>query len=162
LKSKATITGGKELRAKLQKMAASIRGPVLGRAAMDGAFIMQREIQQKAPVDTGAYKSSIRTEAGESSATSAEATVGTNAAQAFALEFGSGLHAEKGPREKYVIEPDEKKALFWPGAAGPVFRVMHPGIEAQPHFRPGFEKAKDPAAKAVGMAIRREIDKAIS
>ena len=161
MKTSATITGGKELRAKLQKLSAAMRGPILERAAMDGALIMQREVQQKAPVDTGAYRSSIQAEAGKAAATSAEATVGTNAEQSFALEYGSGLHAEKGPREKYAIEPDEKKALFWPGAAHPVFRVMHPGIEAQPHFRPGFDKAKDPATKAVASAIRRQIDKAI-
>ena len=37
------------------------------------------------------------------------------------LEHGSRPH---------VIEPRDKKALFWPGAAHPVRRVQHPGTPA--------------------------------
>jgi hypothetical protein len=132
------IEGAEKLRKKLRALGDALSGAILAEVSDEMALLAQREVQLKAPVDTGAYRGSIRTEEGPRTATSAESSVVTDAAQAFALEFGSGLHAERGPKEKYPIEPDEKKALFWPGAAHPVFRVMHPGIEAQPHFRPAI------------------------
>jgi hypothetical protein len=135
--------------------------------------MLQREVQPLAPADTGDYRASIRTDLIAATDTYAESGVGTNAAQAFALEYGSGLHAEEGPKQKYPIEPDEKKMLAfdWPAAPENIprlpdgrvvlFRVMHPGIEAQPHFRPGFEKGKDKATTAVRLSLARSIDRSV-
>lgn len=158
----STVRGLPELKAVFRQLGEGLAGQVLGAAAMDGAFVLQREIQPRAPVgETGAYRSSIHVEQGEVKSTSAEASVLTNHEAAFALEMGSGLQAETGPKEKYAIEPDEKKALFWPGAAHPMFRVMHPGIDAQPHWRPGFEAGKDKATTAVGQSISRDITRIV-
>lgn len=67
------------------------------------------------------------------------------APDARAQEFGSGLHARRGPKVKYPIRPKDKKVLafFWEVAnANPerftfsedgrvlLPQVMHPGIEA--------------------------------
>ena len=169
-----TLKGNKELARAFKALGDAVKGKALETAAMDAGFMMQREIQGIAPVDTGAYRASIRTELEKASTTYAESTVGTNAEQAFALEFGSGLHAEHGPKGKYPIEPDQKQmlAFHWPDAPpwasrlpdGRVvfFRVMHPGIEPQPHFRPGFKAGKPKAVKAAKMALRRTIDRVIA
>ena len=42
-------------------------------------------------------------------------------------------YQDQGTRGPYVIRPRRKRALFWPGAAHPVRRVIHPGLKAQ-HF----------------------------
>lgn len=42
-----------------------------------------------------------------------------------------GQYLEEGT-PPHIIEPKEKKALFWYGAKHPVKRVNHPGTEPQP------------------------------
>lgn len=49
------------------------------------------------------------------------------------LEFGSRPH---------IIEPKNKKALSWPGAAHPVKRVHHPGTQARHTLRNALKAAK--------------------
>lgn len=44
----------------------------------------------------------------------------------------------------YVIVPNGKKALYWPGAAHPVGKVNHPGIKAQPFLRPALFQRRTP------------------
>ncbi len=157
--TKSTITGGEELSRKFDALGDALQGAVLEEAAMEGAFLYERLVKMKAPVDTGAYRGSIRSEVAVKSRFRCEVTTGTNAAQAFPLEFGSGLHGTgKGAtHEKYAIVPDEKKALFWPGAEHPVLKVMHPGIEAQPHFRPALDEGRPAIVKAIGNVLRRRI-----
>lgn len=38
----------------------------------------------------------------------------------------------------FVIVPNGKKALFWPGADHPVKYVNHPGWQPQPYLRPAL------------------------
>ena len=46
----------------------------------------------------------------------------------------------------YTIEPVNKQALYWPGAAHPVLRVNHPGIRANDYVADAFGEADvDPA-----------------
>lgn len=69
---------------------------------------------------TGEYESSFRKE--RIRVRGMAAVQVTNAAgHAAILEFGTGPH---------VIEPRDKQALYWPGAAHPVKRVSHPGTPA--------------------------------
>lgn len=162
-KTTSTIEGGDELSRKLDRLSDALKGAVVESAAMDGALLYQRAVQQKAPVDTGAYRASIRSEVSKKSTYRCEVTTGTNAEQAFALEYGSGLHGT-GPgatKQKYKIVPDEKGGLFWPGAEHPMAFVMHPGIEAQPHFRPAFDEQRGNIVKAIGAAFSREIHRAL-
>lgn len=53
---------------------------------------------------------------------------------------GTGLY---GPRkQKIVIEPTEKKALFWPGARHPVRRVVQLGQKPNPFMARGVATVK--------------------
>jgi hypothetical protein len=156
----SSIVGADRLLKKFGQLEEAVQGQAIEEAGWDGALLFQRAVQTKAPVGpTGVYRASIRTELALKTRLRCEFTTGTNAAQAFALEFGSGLHAtgEGAVKAKYPIEPDEKKALFWPGAEHPVFRVMHPGIEAQPHFRPAYDEQKKNVVAAVKQKLRLKI-----
>lgn len=44
----------------------------------------------------------------------------------------------------FTIFPKHKRALFWPGAAHPVGKVNHPGIEPQPFLRPALLQRRTP------------------
>lgn len=155
----SSITGQDRLLKKLHLLEEATQGEAIEEAGWDGALLYDRAVKQKAPVRDGIYRASIRTELVVKTRYRCEWTTGTNAAQAFALEFGSGLHAtgQGAVKAKYPIEPDEKKALFWPGADRPVFRVMHPGIEAQPHFRPAYDEQKKNMVNAVKQRLRLKI-----
>lgn len=76
--------------------------------------------QRIAPVDSGEYRGSFVKERTRVRGMAAVTVVNT-ADHALVVEFGSGPH---------VIEPRDKQALSWPGAAHPVARVNHPGTPA--------------------------------
>lgn len=90
---------------------------------------------------------------------------------AAAYEFGSGIHATKGEKGKYPIEPRNKKylAFMWPKVEGdPSFRrlpdgrvllshVEHPGVEAKPYGKPTIEENKAEFRKILGQSFKAEI-----
>lgn len=168
---KIEVRGLESLKKKMAKLGQAFSGASLAEAAMDGAFILQRHVQQEANefTETGDYKNSIQARLDSSTDTKAVASVGTNKPQAMAKEYGSGIHAESGAKTAYTIEPDEKKflAFEWDDAPdwlprlddGRVLlrKVSHPGVEAKPHFRPGYEKGKVPARNAVKLSLQNTI-----
>lgn len=95
------------------------------------------------------------------------------APEARAFEYGSGLHATKGPKQKYIIRPRRKKALyFYWERMGQTFvgqKVMHPGIEARPFINKAKAEArkeirqlmKDNAVKNIRTYLRVELGKAV-
>lgn len=100
-------------------------------------------------------------------------TVRIKAPEARAFEYGSGLHATKGPKQKYIIRPRRKKALyFYWERIGQTFvgqKVMHPGIEAKPFISKAKTEArkeirklmKDNAVKNIRTYLRVELGKAV-
>ena len=101
------------------------------------------------------------------------------APDARAQEFGSGLHARRGPKEKYPIFPKTKKALafyenangtwdyemnsppmprmYAPDGRGVFYGVLHPGIEAAN----GGKGYIHPAMNELRKRARQELDKDI-
>ncbi len=84
-----------------------------------------------APVKTGHYRSSFVKKRARVRGQAA-VTVSNTASYAAIIEFGSRAH---------VIEPRNKKALWWPGARHPVRRVHHPGTKAQHILRNALRAA---------------------
>lgn len=90
---------------------------------------------------------------------------------AAAYEFGSGIHATKGAKQKYPINPKNKKflAFLWPKVDGdPSFRrlpdgrvllehVEHPGVEARPFLMPTHEENKAEFKRILGKGFKAEI-----
>jgi hypothetical protein len=60
--------------------------------------------------------------------------VGTDDPRGAYVEFGTPPHE---------ITPRRRRALFWPGAAHPVTRVMHPGGRARPFLKPAADAKVD-------------------
>jgi hypothetical protein len=87
--------------------------------------------QQLAPVDTGEYRRSFKTERTRIRGKAAVQVVNTSAHAAI-VEHGSRPH---------VIEPKNAQALFWPGARHPVARVNHPGTPAMHVLRNALRAA---------------------
>ena len=80
---------------------------------------MVRTLQMNSPVDHGLLKQWFI-----DSISDEEAHIKTPAAYAEYVNDGTG---------PYIIEPVNKKALYWEGADHPVAYVVHPGITGQ-HF----------------------------
>jgi hypothetical protein len=100
-------------------------------------------------------------------------SVRIRAPEARAFEYGSGLHATKGPKQKYIIRPRRKKALyFYWEKIGQTFvgqKVMHPGIEARPFIAQARAEArteirkllKENGVKNIRTYLRVELGKAV-
>ena len=78
-----------------------------------------RNLQTNSPVDHGLLKQWAVTEQSDT-----EVTIQSPAIYAAAQNYGT---------EPYIIQPVNKKALFWEGADHPVKMVHHPGLKGK-HF----------------------------
>jgi len=98
------------------------------------------------------------------------------APDARAQEFGSGLHARRGPKQKYPIRPKNRKFLafnwevananpdqfeFLPDGRVRLTKVMHPGIEAanegQGYIAPAMRELRKRAKAELSKDIRDAI-----
>lgn len=62
---------------------------------------------------------------------------------------GTGLY---GPhKQKIIILPKNKKALFWPGAKHPVKKVVQKGIKGNPFFKKALREIKPSALFGEGV-----------
>ena len=87
--------------------------------------------KQTAPFRSGHYRDSFVKHRARVRGQAA-VTVSNTADYALIIEQGSRAH---------VIEPRNKKALWWPGARHPVKRVHHPGTKAQHILRNALRAA---------------------
>lgn len=149
---------------KLQNLKAKVENGAKNGLLLAGNLIAQRATR-KAPIDTGRLKRSITRSNPKKEGTRWTITIGTNVEYARAQEFGSGLHATRGPKKKIKISPKRKKALAfkWPNAPSGLepsksgkhvfLSVMHPGVKPQPYLRPALEESREDATKIIGNAI---------
>lgn len=86
--TKFKITGDRELIAKLRRMQASMRGPLLAHAASAGIKPIENSAINTAPLLTGTLRRSIHTEIVAQTDTYAEAATGTDVEYAARIEFG--------------------------------------------------------------------------
>lgn len=113
--------------------------------------------------------------------TSAQITIGEGdpnlAGMARAFAFGSGLHATRGTRRKYVIAPRNKKALWFPYPSPKVFPgtrtyikdgqfgitvippkvVHHPGVESKNYIQKSIDATLAKSTDELKVAIRRNL-----
>lgn len=89
MKTTITVTGTRELAAKLTRLEGAIASDNLSKATMAGALVIEGLAKQKVHVITGNLKRSIHSEIEQSSATAATAKVGTNVEYSVYEEFGT-------------------------------------------------------------------------
>lgn len=98
-------------------------------------------IRKEAPVDHGRLAGSFQLEKIDDLAYRIKSGV----------EYAYHVHEGTDP---HVIEPKNKKALYWKGAKHPVRRVMHPGTEANPYANRAIEQAKERRNEFISRALR--------
>ncbi len=67
------------------------------------------------------------------------------------VEYALAVHEGTKP---HVIEPKNKKALYWDGARHPVRRVMHPGTPGNPYAERAIEQASNRSDEFISRALR--------
>lgn len=144
------LQGGRELDQLLQTLPVKIERNILRGALRAGVVPIMKEVQARAPVDSGQLKASIRistrTRKGQ---VSASVKVGNFVAwYAHLVEFGT--------------KPHEIKARLGGalGFGGKVTkRVDHPGIQPRPFIRPGADASIPSALIEVPKYIRKRLTK---
>lgn len=84
-----TVTGTRDLEAKLGRLSNAMAAQHLANATLAGALVIEAGAKEKAPVRTGNLRRSIHSAIVESSATHAAAMVGTDVEYAPYLEYGT-------------------------------------------------------------------------
>jgi hypothetical protein len=103
--------------------------------------------RETAPVRTGALRDSIVSRM--TGPLAGEVTYG--APHARYLFEGTGVYGPRGAA--FTVLPREKKALFWPGAAHPVARVLIQGIRPRDFVTPAVEGADIEGAFVEGCGL---------
>jgi hypothetical protein len=148
------------------KMRAKARIGLRRGLVLSGKLVSQRATR-RAPRLTGRLKRSIKEGKPYNVGRRGMAIdIGTNVEYAAAQEFGSGLHATRGPKKRIKITPKNKQALafFWPDAPAHIkpsettgkvvlAKVMHPGVRAQPYLRPALKDSRGDIKKLIGGQI---------
>jgi len=126
----------------------AVADPLGDGAALDPAAArLLRDLQGAAPRQTGAYAATIRV-----------------------VRDGRGLHAYAAqPLTDWIINgtrphpiaASSARALFWPGAAHPVARVMHPGTRPNPFAKQAGARAVGEIKQTLGQYLVRRISDVI-
>ena len=104
-----------------------------------------REAKSRVPVRTGLLQGSLRMVPAKKMGDKIYGLWGSfQVRYAADVEFGTKPH---------VIEPVNKKALYWAGAPHPVKRVHHPGTRPHPYIIPAAEKEYPLLAMRIKMAF---------
>lgn len=73
----------------------------------------------------------------------------------FKAKYAAWVHDGTSP---YIIEPVNKKALYWKGASHPVKRVKHPGIRANPFLRRAVDHSQNSVDKFFTQALQDTLE----
>lgn len=149
------VTGGRELAEGLRRVSDELATTWLKAAVQAGAMIVRNEASARAPYRTGNLRRSIHHEVIRETRGEVAVAVGTNLDYAAAVEFGSGIHATRGPRRPIIIRPRNRRALYWPGAPHPVRAVRHPGVRPRPYLIPAFKEKTQEVVREITESLRQ-------
>lgn len=147
-----SIVGGRELDRLLQTLPVKAERNILRGALRAGAVVVRDEIRQRAPVDSGALRDSIRvTSRVRKGTVSASAKVGNRDAwYAHLVEFGTRPH---------VILPRRQGGSMQFGGVRTRL-VNHPGTQGRPFVRPAGDAATPKALAEVTKYVRKRLTRA--
>lgn len=147
-----SIVGGRELDRLLQTLPVKMERNILRGALRSGAVVIRDEIKQRAPVDSGALRDSIRiTTRYRKGTVSASAKVGSREAwYAHLVEFGTRPHV--------ILPRRQGGALQFGGVQTRL--VDHPGTTGRPFVRPAGDVATPEALQAVTKYVRKRLTRA--
>jgi len=117
------------------------------------------------------HKGKVNNNGGEISITIADGDPNLQG-MARAFEFGSGIHATRGTRKKYLIKPKNARALWFymenphpkiplyikGGKIGVVLpKVLHPGVEARPFISKAIQSTISKATEDLAISVRKNL-----
>jgi hypothetical protein len=113
----------------------------LTKATSDSVILAKNVMKTEAPYKTGDLRRSIT-----GIHWGVRGEIKPNVAYAGYIEKGTPRH---------VIEPVNKKALYWKGAMHPVKRVHHPGTKANPFVQRTYEQSAPRIQQKYDEAMKR-------
>lgn len=125
-----TLKGGEELQKRLRQGGTKLRS-IMGEA-LEASLVYIKSCVQKQVAQTTQSHSAFLRNRWDLSVSKDRASITSGVKYARYLEEGT---------RPYTIYPNEKKALFWKGAAYPVKKVNHPGIKARHFMEYGLKDA---------------------
>jgi len=115
----------------------------LVKGLVDGAMYVEAEVKRMAPVDTGDYRSKIRSDPPVFTDEGVYVMIGSPSPQARQLEWGGTIHAKNGEYLKFQIN-------------GHWVQVVDVFQHAQPHWRPAFDLTRERVKQIIAAEARRE------
>jgi len=128
-----TIDGLDDLKDKMGQAGDKVRQEVK-KAMVKSVNKVKNTAQTLAPYKTSTLRRSIYTDVADSGFLGTISQDSNIAMYGSFMEFGTAPH---------VIEPVNRKALYWKGLAYPVRRVNHPGTAPRPFMQPALENNID-------------------
>jgi len=105
-------------------------------------YLIESKVVERCPVDTGFLRNSIHVE------------VEGDRLVIYMADYG--IHIEYGTKP-HIIEPKNKKALYWKGAKHPVKKVYHPGTLPNPFIRETLFKDLPVLAEQAADIAKRQV-----
>jgi len=137
----------KEIAAALKNI--NIGEPELMHLKGAGELVLVNGMRTRVAVDTSATKNSIMGHVIESGDTKVVDDVGPETAQSIWLEYGTGIHAEKGNGRKTPwVYKNPKSGKF----------VWTQGMRAQPFIRPTVEEDGDKVNSAISASFKQLVE----
>jgi HK97 gp10 family phage protein len=151
----ARIQGAAKLAADFNRMAASVRGPVLAEAAKAGGIVISTAAKNnltanKSRKSTNLFRS-INVQVASQSADSASVSIGTNVEYGPYVEYGTGIHGPKGAEIQIRYTRRGSSRFGVPKRI--TVEYKHPGMRAKPYLEPALESKADEAYKTVAKAV---------
>jgi len=150
----------------------SILAQKLTMAANYFAETMKKKISEVRAPSVIAQHISIGKAQKENGSYSIDITIDTSkdaAPMARAYEWGSGLHATRGEKDTYLIEPDKAEKLAIPRSRWPKYQpppdkdpvilqwVYHPGVAPRPYIVPSIEESKEEIKRMLGQSFKAAV-----
>lgn len=142
------IQGGRQLDQLLQTLPVKVEKNILRGALRAGAAVIRDEVQQRAPIDSGALRKSVRISSRSNKGrVSASVKVGNQEAwYAHLVEFGTRPH---------VIKAKPGRAMRFGGVT--TAQVNHPGIAPRPFIRPAVDASTAHALVEIPKYLRKRL-----
>lgn len=150
--SQIKVEGGKELAKLLRTLPDKVADKLMKNATLAGGRRLAKAIKNKAPVDTGRLRDSIKSKLDRTSKYTFTVNIGPTGKGRFyahLVEFGSAPHVIKSKRKRVLSNGQE---IF-----GKI--VKHPGTAAQPFMRPALDESADDVIKHVSKNLGRGIER---
>ena len=127
-----------------------ILGPPIDKAMRQAGLAVQREAQERAPVDTGRLRADIKVVVDQRKPFPRFVRIGPKVFYAIFQELGTGIY---GP-SKTAIRPVRASMLAFRAGGKMIFRRSVKGVKPQPFMGPALSEARPTIGRVFARAMR--------